>query len=50
MKAGYRVLHFTGSEVVSDPYKVAFEVLSLIGISTVSGIDEYDPLNPLGIE
>lgn len=50
VKSGYKVLHFTGSEVVADPYKVAFEALSLIGMMAVSGSDEYNPLNPLGIE
>lgn len=50
VKEGYRVLHFTGSEVVADPYKVAYEALTLLGMEAVSGIDEYNPENPLGIE
>lgn len=49
VKAGYKVLHFTGSEVVADPYKVAFEALSLMGMCSVSAVNEYDPSNPLGI-
>lgn len=50
VKSGYRVLHFTGSEVVADPYKVAFEALHLVGVFLGSGRDVYDPLNPLCIE
>lgn len=46
VKHGYRILHFTGSEVVADPHKVAFEALSLIG-AVYSG-REYDPKFPLG--
>ena len=38
VKCGYRVLHFTGSEVVVDPFRVAHEALSLVG--TLS--QEYD--------
>lgn len=49
VKSGYKVLHFTGSEVVADPYKVAFEALSMIGMCSVSGASEYNPSNPLGI-
>lgn len=47
VKSGYKVLHFTGSEVVADPYKVAFEVLQLAGVIYGS---EYDQSNPFGIE
>ena len=47
VKSGYKVLHFTGSEVVADPYKVAFEALSLIGVF-VSSREEYDAKAPLG--
>jgi very-short-patch-repair endonuclease len=45
VQCGYRVLHFTGSEVVSDPHKVAFEVLSIIGANLKM---EYNPVFPLG--
>lgn len=44
---GYRVLHFTGSEVVADPYKVAHEALDIIGVIEDVG---YDPINPFGID
>lgn len=44
---GYRVLHFTGSEVVADPYKVAYEALDIIGV--ICG-ESYDPANPFGID
>lgn len=46
--AGYRVLHYTGSEVVADPYKVAFEAMNILG--AVGEREEYDPANPLGLE
>ncbi|MHB8916070.1 MAG: endonuclease domain-containing protein [Thiobacillus sp.] len=46
--SGYKVLHFTGSEVFSDPNKVAFEVLQLLGATGYR--EEYDPKNPGGIE
>ena len=46
VRAGYRVLHYTGSEVAADPYKCAHEALNLIGVCD----DDYDPSNPMGIE
>lgn len=45
VKHGYRVLHFTGSEVVADPHKVAFEVLSVLDATMKL---EYNPDYPLG--
>lgn len=42
VREGYRVLHFTGSDVVADPYEVAHEVLSLMGIC----LDEYSVTDP----
>jgi very-short-patch-repair endonuclease len=48
VKAGYRVLHFTGSDVVADPFKVAFEALEMIGVFAGSGIEAYNPKDPLG--
>lgn len=45
VKQGYKVLHFTGSEVVADPYKVAFEVLFMTGVTFR---EDYDPKFPLG--
>lgn len=50
IKEGYRVLHFTGSEVVADPFKVAFEALTLIGLFSGSYREEYNAENPLGEE
>ncbi len=47
VKEGYAVLHFTGSEVVADPFKAAHEVLGLLGAVSES---TYDPSNPIGIE
>ena len=50
-RQGYRVLHFTGSDVVSDPYRVAHEVLSTIGVFGLESQSRtYDPSNPLGID
>lgn len=48
VKSGYRVIHFTGSEVVADPYKVAYETLDFLEVFAGSR-NEYDPTNPLGI-
>lgn len=47
VKAGYRVLHYTGSEVCADPYKVAHETLSVLGGIMYS---EYDPSNPMRMD
>lgn len=49
-KAGFQVLHFTGSDVVRDPYKVAHEVLDAVECYGGVGAGIYDPLNPFGIE
>lgn len=49
VKEGYRVLHFTGSEVTADPHKVAFEVLDMLALY-LGSYRTYDPKNPLGIE
>ena len=46
VKQDFKVLHFTGSEIVSDPHKAAFEVLSVI--DAVITREEYDPQFPLG--
>lgn len=48
-KEGYRVLHFTGSDVVADPFRVAYEVLDMLGATSDIG-EPYDPENPLGTE
>jgi len=47
VREGYRVLHFTGSEVVKDPYKVAYEVLATLGVFYPDRAP-YDPNCPLG--
>ena len=44
---GFRVLHFTGSEVVADPHKVAYEALEMLGVYSGS-CRKYDPMDPLG--
>lgn len=47
-RAGYKVLHFTGSDVVADPLKVAFEALEFLGVFVGTGRDKYDKADPLG--
>lgn len=49
-RSGYKVLHFTGSDVHSDPFKCAHEALDFLGVTAGLGISEYNPENPLGIE
>lgn len=42
---GLKVLHFTGSDLVADPFRVCHEVLQTLG----AGVDEtYNPADPLG--
>lgn len=48
VKEGYRVIHFTGSDVVADPFKVAYEALELLGVFNGTGTEEYNPADPLG--
>jgi very-short-patch-repair endonuclease len=49
VKKGYRVLHFTGSDVVADPFKVAYEVLEMLAVFVGNGRRPgYDPKNPTG--
>lgn len=50
VKSGYRVLHFTGSDVVKDPFAVSYEALELLGLFMGSSEDAYNPKNPLGVE
>jgi very-short-patch-repair endonuclease len=47
VKSGFRVLHFTGSDVFADPFKTAYEALDMIGIGLL-GLDKYNPADPLG--
>ena len=49
VKKGYRVVHYTGSDVVKDPFKVAHEVLSMVGCFVCTGVEEYDATNPLSL-
>ncbi len=46
VKSGLRVLHFTGSDVVKDPFKVAHEALSMVGVM-IGSAPEYNPADPL---
>lgn len=50
IKSGYPVLHFTGSDVVRDPYKVAFEALDAMEVYGRVGSRPYDPANPFEID
>lgn len=50
VREGYRVLHFTGSEVVKDPFACAHEALMLSGALVGMASEEFDPRNPLGYE
>lgn len=43
---GYKVLHFTGSDVVADPYRCAHEVLQQVGADMAG--QAYDPADPMG--
>ena len=49
VKKGYRVLHFTGSDVVADPFKVAYEALEMVGCFLVTCREGYNKNDPLGI-
>lgn len=49
-RQGYTVLHYTGSDVVSDPYKVAHEVLDTLLTYGPLGSEPYDKINPFGID
>lgn len=49
VRGGYRVLHFTGSDVVADPFRVAHEALDMLGVFNGYST-EYNENHPLGIE
>lgn len=48
-RRGFKVLHYTGSDVLADPYKVAYEVMDTIECFGPVGMEPYDKKNPLGI-
>ena len=48
VKAGYQVLHYTGSDVVADPYRVAFEILEVLDL--LEDGEQYDAANPAGFD
>lgn len=49
VKQGLRVLHFTGADVVADPFKVAYESLDML--CAFEGIrDLYNAEDPMGLE
>lgn len=50
LKRGYRVLHYTGSDVCADPYKVAHEALDMVEAFGPMGCEPYDKSNPVGAE
>jgi very-short-patch-repair endonuclease len=49
IKSGYKVIHFTGSDVCADPHQVVFEALSMLGVPIYQNVtlDEIDPNNKL---
>jgi very-short-patch-repair endonuclease len=47
VREGYKVIHFTGSDVVKDPFACAFEALEMAGMFVGTGIRTYDPEDPL---
>jgi very-short-patch-repair endonuclease len=50
-REGFRVLHFTGADVVADPYRVAHEAIDAVdGFDAPEGHTPYDASNPLGFE
>lgn len=49
VRAGNRVLHFTGSDVVKDPFACAYEALEMLGLYVGSGVTEYNPRDPMGM-
>lgn len=50
VRAGFRVVHYTGSEVVADPFAVAHEVLDMLGVFGGVGSEQYNPNDPLGLD
>lgn len=49
LKRDFKVLHFTGSDVVADPYAVAHEVLDALEAYGAIGSDPYNKKNPFGL-
>lgn len=49
VRAGHRVLHFTGSDVVRDPFACAYEALEMVGVYSGTGIGEYNPRDPMAM-
>lgn len=47
LKNGFNVMHFTGSDVVKDPFAVANEVLTYLGIAYDG---DYSENNPMGVD
>ncbi len=47
-RQGYKVLHYTGSDLVRDPFRVAHEVMDTIECFGPVGSQKYDPADPLG--
>jgi very-short-patch-repair endonuclease len=44
----FKVLHFTGSDVVKDPFAPAFEALEMVAV-TLGWWGEYNPADPMGL-
>ena len=52
VKEKYRVLHFTGSDVVADPFKAAYEALEMLAVFVGSDREDggYNQANPLNLD
>lgn len=46
VRAGFKLLHYTGSEVVKDPFAVAWEAMEFAGVPMYG---EYKSSDPLGL-
>lgn len=49
LQQGFSTIHYTGSDVVADPYRVAREALTMIGLMGAWD-GEYQPTNPFGLD
>jgi len=50
IKSGYKVFHYTGSDIVNKPHHIAYEVMKSLGsiYCTSETVEDHDPDNLLG--
>lgn len=48
INSGYKVFHYTGSDVVSNPHHVVFEVIKSLNVPVFGTLEEHDPENRIG--